>query len=329
MNLHTNPTLFKQAVRSAADYFGIPEVYIEKDYWVIIALHALFHSTVKDTIVFKGGTALSKCTGLIERFSEDIDLVLIDETGLTGGQRKKMLKAVTNTVAEIMAEVTEEGITKKVGLNRKTAHEYQKVIPGELGQVRDKVIVEATWLGHYEPHTVASIHSFLYEMMMTAGQEEIIAQYQLHPFEVRVLSLERTLCEKIMSLVRFSYDEDPIQALRMKIRHTYDLHKLLSHQALLQFFESTEFDAMLNRVGNDDVESYKNDNDWLYHHPKEAVVFSQVENVWPQIEETYAVDFRRLVYGQLPDPEFIYATLQQIRDRLQSIDWILQSNSTS
>lgn len=255
--------------------------------------------------------------------------MLIDEAGRTGSERKRMLKAVTGKVAEIMEEVHEEGITQKKGMNRKTAHEYRKVITGELGQVRDKVIVEATWLGHYEPYTTASIHSFLYDVMMATGQEAVIEQYQLQPFIVRVLSVERTLCEKIMSLIRFSYDVNPIQALRMKIRHTYDLHKLLGSREVLQFFESPDFDAMLNRVGVDDVESYRNANGWLFRHPKEAIVFSQVDKVWPQLQETYAIDFKRLVYGQLPDSELVHATLQQISDRLQSIVWALPSNSTS
>ena len=59
------------AIVAAADYFQIPEIFIEKDYWVTYALHQLFHSEVKDLIVFKGGTSLSKCYSIIKRFSEE------------------------------------------------------------------------------------------------------------------------------------------------------------------------------------------------------------------------------------------------------------------
>ena len=56
---------------------GIRPTIIEKDVWVCVALKVLFHkSRFEKSVVFKGGTSLSKAHGLIERFSEDIDLVL-------------------------------------------------------------------------------------------------------------------------------------------------------------------------------------------------------------------------------------------------------------
>lgn len=56
---------------------GLPDAIIEKDFWVCWMLDYLFHRSVwKDKIAFKGGTSLSKSYGLIERFSEDIDLIL-------------------------------------------------------------------------------------------------------------------------------------------------------------------------------------------------------------------------------------------------------------
>jgi predicted nucleotidyltransferase component of viral defense system len=77
MKLHTDKKIFEQAVRATAQYKGLREIYVEKDYWVTFALSVIFHSDMKDSVVFKGGTALSKCYGKIERFSEDIDLVLL------------------------------------------------------------------------------------------------------------------------------------------------------------------------------------------------------------------------------------------------------------
>lgn len=63
--------------RNASSKMGINEVIIEKDYWVSFVLNYLFSkSKYKDKLVFKGGTSLSKCFNLIERFSEDIDLIL-------------------------------------------------------------------------------------------------------------------------------------------------------------------------------------------------------------------------------------------------------------
>jgi predicted nucleotidyltransferase component of viral defense system len=61
----------------AAAQFGIRPTIIEKDFWVCFVLKLLFvKSSLGQSLVFKGGTSLSKVHGLIERFSEDIDLVL-------------------------------------------------------------------------------------------------------------------------------------------------------------------------------------------------------------------------------------------------------------
>lgn len=55
----------------------LPEAMAEKDFWVCWTLDYLFHqSPWAKQMAFKGGTSLSKCYGLIERFSEDIDLIL-------------------------------------------------------------------------------------------------------------------------------------------------------------------------------------------------------------------------------------------------------------
>ena len=79
MNLLEDQELFKQAISVTAQLMKIPEIYIEKDYWVTLALKTIFESGLSSDTVFKGGTALSKCYKLIERFSEDIDLVVIKE----------------------------------------------------------------------------------------------------------------------------------------------------------------------------------------------------------------------------------------------------------
>lgn len=63
--------------RNTAQKAGLHEAIIEKDFWVCLTLDYLFHRCKwKDAFTFKGGTSLSKCYGLIQRFSEDIDLIL-------------------------------------------------------------------------------------------------------------------------------------------------------------------------------------------------------------------------------------------------------------
>ena len=63
--------------RATAQAMQIHEAIIEKDFWVCWVLDYLFqNSQWKDKMAFKGGTSLSKAYHAIERFSEDIDLIL-------------------------------------------------------------------------------------------------------------------------------------------------------------------------------------------------------------------------------------------------------------
>ena len=91
MNLHANKSLFEDAVIATAQQFDISEIYIEKDYWVTAALYAIFHSVIADEAVFKGGTALSKCYKLIQRFSEDVDIVVLNNSGVSANKLKNKL----------------------------------------------------------------------------------------------------------------------------------------------------------------------------------------------------------------------------------------------
>jgi hypothetical protein len=324
MKLHENISLYKDAIRFTAQQMKLKPEYIEKDYWVTYALFTIFKSEIGKDTVFKGGTALSKCYQMIERFSEDIDLVVLRREGETDSKLKSKLKTISREVETILPEVTIEGITHKMGMNRKTAHTYNKEFKGSYGQVRDVIILESTWLGYYEPFTTKSIISFVGQMMLENKQSEIAAENGLLSFELFALEPIRTICEKIMSLVRFSYGEQPIEDLKKKIRHTYDLHQLLQQDEFLEFFHSKAFDEMLLKVANDDVASFRNNNQWLIHHPSEALIFKNLESVWDTIKTTYSSDFKDLVYGDLPNEGDVLNTLKMIQERLKVISWTIK-----
>jgi hypothetical protein len=225
-------------------------------------------------------------------------------------------------VTELLPEVEIAGTTNKKGMIRKTAHVYKKIgVSGIYGQVKETIILETTWLGTAEPHIPLPISSYIVDMMMSAGQETLIAQYTLAPFIVQVLSKERTFCEKIMSLVRFSLTETPYRDLANKIRHIYDLHMMLKDPAIRQFSASPDFDRMLIKVGTDDKASFKNNNTWLTTHPAQTVIFSDPRGIWPQIRSPYQTTFKNLVIGVLPVEEELVGSLQQIGERLRAITW--------
>ncbi len=324
MKLHENKILFRQAVQFTAQQVNIPAIYIEKDYWVTYALYTIFHNQIGKETVFKGGTSLSKCFNLIERFSEDIDLVVLRNEGESNNKLTNKIKEISKVVSAVLPEVEISEVTQKMGMNRKTAHNYAKEFQGNYGQVRDVIIVEASWLGYHEPSIIKPVSSFIYRMMVKNGQKNLAVQFGLLPFEVLALQPVRTLCEKIMSLVRFSYTYYPIEDLKKKIRHTYDLHKILLDKELSTFFDTSEFEKMLLKVANDDVVSYKNNNDWLIHHPNNARIFADLDSVWSQLIPTYNDAFKTVVFGSLPDESAILATLVRIKERLSAIEWTIK-----
>ncbi|MCF6184220.1 MAG: nucleotidyl transferase AbiEii/AbiGii toxin family protein [Bacteroidales bacterium] len=321
MKLHENIELFRDAVVATSQTMGIAEIYVEKDYWVTLALFKIFKSEIGGQIVFKGGTALSKCNKLIDRFSEDIDIVLLKQEKETGNQLKNRLKQIAKIVETVLPETEIRGITNKKGMIRKTAHKYDKTFTGHSGQIRENVIIEATWLGSTEPYETGNVNSLIYEMIKITKQFEIAKDYVLEPFEVNVLSPKRTLCEKIMSLVRFSFTENPVIDLGNKIRHIYDIHKILGNSKLNKFFQSEEFEELFLKVANDDVISFKNNNDWLQNNPKTAIIFSNTEGIWNNIRTIYFTTFKELVYGELPNEKDILKTLKTVAKRLETIEW--------
>jgi predicted nucleotidyltransferase component of viral defense system len=321
MKLHLDQKLFRQAVQFTSDQMQIPAIFVEKDYWVTYALFTIFNDKIGSETVFKGGTALSKCYNIIERFSEDIDLVVLRREGESNNKLTTKIRTISNVVSDVLPEIEVAGLTHKKGMNRKTAHSYNKEFKDDYGQVRDAIVVEATWLGYFEPYTTKTVSSFVGEMMMNNGQSEIAKEHDLLAFHVLALEPSRTICEKIMSLVRFSYGKNPITDLKNKIRHVYDLNQLLSVKELLTFFKSKEFDLMLLRVAGDDVVSFKNSNKWLRNHPVHSLIFENPEKVWSDLKNVYESDFKNLVYGSFPNEIELLNTLILIQKRIASVDW--------
>jgi hypothetical protein len=113
-------------IEQAAIRRNLSPVILEKDFWVCWLLGILFESKFADSLVFKGGTSLSKVFGVIDRFSEDIDLSLspaflnLPEAGTSRNQANKWMAraeaacgvAVQNQITPVL-ETTVEGLLGK------------------------------------------------------------------------------------------------------------------------------------------------------------------------------------------------------------------------
>ena len=86
--------------------------------------------------------------------------------------------------ASILPEENVEGITQKMGMNRKTAHSYERIFEGNHDQVRSIIVLESTWLGYYESYSKKQIVSFVGNMMIENNQTKIASENGLLPFEL-------------------------------------------------------------------------------------------------------------------------------------------------
>ncbi len=118
----------KLYIDEAAGRRGLSPVIMEKDFWVCWLLRVLFKASFADALVFKGGTSLSKVFGVIDRFSEDIDLSLsptflgVDEaelsslsTGRAGKWMKKAEEACIEAVRDRLTPELERSVVAQLG----------------------------------------------------------------------------------------------------------------------------------------------------------------------------------------------------------------------
>lgn len=221
---------------------------IEKDWWVTSVLRAMFSLPYARHLSFKGGTSLSKCWHLIDRFSEDIDIAIDREyLGFSGSLSRtqisdKVRRATCSFVREIMQYDIAEQLHKN-GISKDKFHvnvditpisttdpetiniSYDSVltfsIDGENGlYVLPKVKVEVSGRSMSEPVNEVPINSMIDQVYPKAPFTE-------PKFNVRAVLPERTFLEKIFLLhEEFSKPNDLIRVERMS-RHMYDIGQIL------------------------------------------------------------------------------------------------------
>jgi hypothetical protein len=69
-------------------------------------------------------------------------------------------------------------------------------------------------------------------------------------------------------------------------------------------------------------------NEWLIHHPKEALIFSQTEETWKELEDIYTNEFGNLVHGTLPEGTDVMNSLKLVSERIKDITWRIDSTET-
>ena len=315
MTLHTaDQKLFSDTIRATSEHLGINQVFVEKDYWITLVLNQLSKSEYANKAVFKGGTSLSKAFGLINRFSEDVDIAVITEAGKSGNAIKDMIRSVEKEITTDLNEVTLEGITSKGSRFRKSVFEYASI---DSRNMSNRLIVEINSFANPFPNQECIIKSFLYDFLKATDNEKYVEEYSLQPFTINVLKKEQTLLEKLVSLIRFSFAEDAVPSISSKIRHFYDLHFLLNDSECSKFIKSEDFPEKFNELLGHDKEMFDEPENWETKELNESPLINDFPNIWKELKDTYQKELPALAFGDIPDEEKISGSFSELIELLQ------------
>ena len=222
MNLHHDREAFEELVVGAANKLKIPANIIEKDYYVTITLKSLAEKL--DDMVFKGGTSLTKCYQLLDRFSEDIDISYTAESGVPGEARKKRLKkAVVATMEEFNFQITNLDTTR----SRRHYNCYRAAYPSMYKQstiLKTELVVETYVALLPFPTTRRMVDNYIYRFLNKINRLDLAEIYDLMPFEITTQTIERTLVDKVFALCDYYMQGE----IGRHSRHLYDIYKIVN-----------------------------------------------------------------------------------------------------
>lgn len=257
MKLHKDRDSFQALLSVISEKTEIREDIIEKDYYLTLLLSELAGWQTDLPVYSKGGTALYKAIGSLKRFSEDIDLT-VEVQDCSKSQGKKRLEIAANGYVSLPRTSDKSRESHAKG-SITSVYEYQPVTQVDVGDTLQRfgyVKVEATSFTISEPIESLMIAPLLYTEANLEQQSILRGHYDVFPFIVRTIKMERIFADKILA-AEFYYQR---QTLFDVSKHLYDLAlmmktdrivSLLSRQG--EFLEMIEYKRWeeQKRIGSD------------------------------------------------------------------------------
>ena len=206
-------------IEDTAKHFVISDVFVEKDLWAISLLKKVL--SLHPDLVFKGGTSLSKCHRIINRFSEDIDISLT-KPHYPVGERRKLVHGIEKIIVEegMALQTPPEQIRSRRAFNRYVAN--YDTVTAEAG-TENTVILELACQTPCFPVEKSEAQTFVGEFLKATGKADLAKELGLEKFELNVQTLERTFVDKVFALCDYHISKN----LRRQSRHVYDLFQIL------------------------------------------------------------------------------------------------------
>lgn len=231
-------------IEQTAIRLSLPKQAIEKDLWVTAMLQIMFGLPCADNLVFKGGTSLSKVWGIINRFSEDIDLA-IDRGlfNLDGDLTKKNVKKLRKTSSVFVREelchqlhtaVVQTPLKDLCRIEPQPDGEgeatypdpriifvkYQSIFDDKLSYIEPIVKIEASARSLLEPAECKNISSMIENIFPNISTT-------LSNTLIKTAVAEKTFLEKTFLLHELFSVNNAVEAHR-RPRHLYDLHMMMN-----------------------------------------------------------------------------------------------------
>lgn len=247
-----NDSEFKELLSIVSSQKGVDITLVEKDYWIMHALYSLQLQGIEFEL--KGGTSLSKGYGLIHRFSEDIDIHIRRNFGLTieGKEDKPQVRAARKEFYDVLANsISINGI-----IEIKRDHDFDDTEKYRSGGIRlnyqshtptleglkDGILLEAGF-DTVTPNKPIDISSWIWEHLVSINasgnyiNNTAIGVQCYHP--------GYTLVEKLQTIVRKYRNKDNPGASDDKnfMRQYYDAYCLLGNAEIQEFIGSPEYIA--------------------------------------------------------------------------------------
>ena len=312
MKLHENRELFSDALQAASQAIedgglGIKSIFIEKDYWICRSLALMAENDKENRTVFKGGTSLTKAFGIGRRFSEDIDIAISEAWTLSGNQLKMLIKRTAKSMTEGLQEMKMPGFTSKGSHYHKAYYSYPRAIDSlQIGAIKaGQLLVEINSFANPYPFQRCKLQSFLTEFLQKTGNEQLIKEYDMQPFEVNVLDRRRTLTEKLVSLLRCSLADNYMPELTAKIRHFYDLHFLLNDEEIQSYLKSDAFKSDFANLFTQDQQRFDKPEGWQNKDIMDSPIIMDLHSVWSTLCKVYSRELPNLAYKEIPTIESI------------------------
>lgn len=313
MILHNDNRTFADAIQATSGRLNILPVFIEKDYWITLVLKRLSESKFLEDVVFKGGTSLSKGYKLIDRFSEDIDIAVLDVSKLTGNKLKNLIRDVEEDISKDLQEIKDHPETSKGSRFRRTYYSFDKTIDARLYQnVSDKLAIEINSYATPFPYEKREMISLIGSGLIQNNQNDILEKYQLMPFRVNVLNKHQTLLEKLVSVFRASFEQNLLAGVSGKIRHFYDMYFLLNEKEGRAFVDSKEFSEKFSTLWAHDQSVYNEPSAWKGKYVFEAPLYLKFPEIWESLRNTYNSELSALAYTSIPSEYKIAQALSYI-----------------